>query len=194
MNLTKALLLPAFMFAFLAISAQRNVYDIFLFGNKIGQTVVERKQTGKTVQYTLTSKSEASVLFTKKTSEMNYKIVYEDGQLLSAYVKNVKDGVTEISDILWQGTQYLIKKGAEILHLSQPINFSSVHLYFTEPIGRTNIFSERLGEYCRFTKTAEGVYECKLPNGVSNIYRYKNGMLYELEMSKGASVYLRLVK
>jgi hypothetical protein len=192
--LLRAFFLPFFLLVFQFIAAQKNVYDIILFGNKIGQTIVERKETGNTIQYTLTSKSEANVLFTKKTSEMNYNIVYQNGQLLSAYVKNVKDGVTEISNILWQGTQYMIKKGAEILHINQPISFSSVQLYFTEPIGRASIFSERIGEYCRFTKTGEGVYECKLANGVSNIYRYRNGKLYELEMSKGASVYLRPAK
>lgn len=177
------------------LKAQTNVYDIFLFGNKIGQTVVARKDDGNgNVHYTLRSKSEANLMFTKKTSEVNFDITYLNGKLISAYTKNIKDGVTEISNTIWQGTQYLIKKGSEILHLSTPIDFSSVHLYFTEPKGRTSIFSERMGEYCTFTKTADGVYECKLANGVSNIYRYRNGVLYELEMSKGASVFLRLVK
>ncbi|MCW5906876.1 MAG: hypothetical protein KIS94_03380 [Chitinophagales bacterium] len=177
------------------LPAQKQVYDIFLFGNKIGQTIVERKDNGNgTVKYTLNSKSEANVIFTKKTSEMNYDIIYENGQLLSAYTKNMKDGVTEISKTIWQGTKYLIQKGAEMLHLDKPIDFSSIQLYFSEPKGRTVIFSERLGEYCTFKQTSPGVYECKLANGVSNIYRYKDGALYELEMSKGASVYLRPAK
>lgn len=169
------------------------MYDIILFGNKIGQTIVERTDDGKGhVHYTLRSKSEANLVFTKRTSEMSFDITYLNGKLISAYTKNIKDGATEISNIIWQGTQYLIKKGSEILHLNTPVDFSSIHLYFTEPKGRTTIFSERMGQYCTFTRTAEGVYECKLANGVNNIYRYKNGILYELEMSKGGSVYLRL--
>jgi hypothetical protein len=191
----KGLLSLLLLIAFTITQAQKNVYDIFLFGNKIGQTVVERKDDGKgTVHFTLRSKSEANLLFTKKTSEMTFDITYLNGKLISAYTQSIKDGVTEISNIIWQGTQYLIKKGAQILHLSNPIDFSSIHLYFTEPKERTRIFSERMGEYCTFTKIAEGVYECKLANGVNNIYRYRNGVLYELEISKGASVFLRLVK
>jgi hypothetical protein len=189
----KTLFVIFFLLVVFIVGAQKNVYDIYLFGNRIGQTVVERKNDGKgTVHYTLRSKSEANLMFTKKTSEMSFDITYINGKLISAYTKNIKDGVTEISNTIWQGTQYLIKKGAEILHLSNPIDFSSIHLYFMEPKGRTSIFSERMGEYCTFKKTAEGVYECKLANGVSNIYRYRNGVLYELEMSKGASVFLRL--
>ncbi len=183
------------LFNLLVCTAQKHVYDIVLFGNKIGQTVVERIDKGNGVmEYKLNSQSKVNALFVKKTSEMDYDIMYRNGQLFSSYVKNVKDGVTEISDVLWQGTQYLITKGAEMLHLSNPIDFSSIHLYWTEPKGKSDIFSERLGEYCHFTKTGEGEYVCKLADGVSNIYRYKNGVLYELEMSKGASVFLRLVQ
>lgn len=125
---------------------------------------------------------------------MNYDIYYKDGKLYSAYVKNVKDGVTEIVNILWEATRYVIKKGSEILHLNQQLDFSTINLYFAEPVGKTSIFSERLGAFTAFKKTAEGVYECKLDNGVNNIYRYRNGVLYELEMSKGASVFMRLVQ
>lgn len=190
----KTLFSLLFLIAGLASSAQKHVYDIVLFGNKIGQTVVERIDKGNGVmEYKLNSESKVNALFVKKTSVMNYDIMYRNGQLFSAYVKNVKDGVTEISDILWQGTQYLITKGAEMLHLTQPIDFSAIHLYWTEPKGKSDIFSERLGQYCHFTKTGEGEYVCKLADGVSNIYRYKNGVLYEMEMSKGASVFLRLV-
>jgi hypothetical protein len=191
----KKLFLPLLLVSFTLLHAQRNVYDVILFGNKIGQTVVERKDEGNgKVNYTLRSKSEAQVIFTKKTSETFFDITYLNGQLFSAYTKDIKDGVTQVSNIIWQGTQYLIKKGSEMLHVNNPIDFSSIHLYFTEPKGRTSIFSERIGDYCTFVKTGEGVYECKLANGVNNIYRYRNGILYELEMSKGASVFLRLAR
>jgi len=182
------------LFMFLCF-AQKRSYDVVLFGKKIGSTIVERIDKGNgVVDYKLTSSSEVDVLFSKKTSYMNYDVVYKDGKLISAYVKNVKDGVTEIVNIIWEGTQYMIKKGAEMLHLNQQLDFSTIHLYFTEPVNRTRIFSERLGQYCNFTKLAEGVYQCKLDNGVSNIYRYRNGILYEMEMSKGASVFLKLVQ
>ena len=132
--------------------------------------------------------------FTHKTSFMNFDVVYKDGKLLSSYCKNVKDGITEIVTVGWEGTRYIIKKGEEVLQLNQLVDFSAIQLYFNEPKGKGKIFSERLGQFCSFIKTAEGEYECKLANGVSNIYRYKNGVLYELEMSKGASVFMKLSK
>lgn len=190
----KCLLLLLFLLSTYFLQAQKHVYSVELFGKKIGQTVVERSDKGMgEVNYKLTSRSEANVLFVRKTSNMDYDVTYKNGQLFSSYCKNVKDNVTEIATIAWNGTQYLIHKGEDVLKLAQPLDFSAVQLYFSEPKNRTSIFSERMGEFCKFVRTADGVYECKLANGVTNIYRYKNGTLYELEMNKGASVFMRLV-
>ena len=190
----KKLLLPVLIMFSLLLSSQKHTYDIELFGKKIGETIVERIDKGNhEEQFKLTSTSEVNILFTHKTSLMIFDITYKDGKLFSSYCKNVKDGVTEIVTIAWNGTKYVIKKGEEALQLTQPLDFSAVQLYYTEPKGKAKIFSERLGEFCNFAKTAEGVYQCKLSNGVTNIYRYKNGVLYELEMSKGASVFMKLV-
>ncbi len=190
----KKLLLPVFFMFSLALVAQKHTYNIELFGKSIGKTTVERIDKGKgEMQFKLNSSSEVNILFTHKTSLMNLDITYKDGKLLSSYCKNVKDGVTEVVTIAWYGTKYLIKRGEEALQFTQPVDFSAIQLYFLEPVGKTKIFSERLGEFTNFIKLTEGVYQCKLSNGVTNIYRYKNGMLYELEMSKGASVFMKLV-
>jgi hypothetical protein len=183
------------LFFSLLLSAQKHIYDVELFGKKIGTTVVERIDKGNgEVEFKLNSSSEVNILFTRKTANMNLDVVYKNGKLFSSYVKNVKDEVTEIVTMLWDGTKYIIKKGQEALQLNANIDFSSVHLYFTEPKGRSQIFSERLGQFCSFTNLSAGVYKCKLDNGVENIYRYRNGVLYELEMTKGASVFLKLVQ
>lgn len=191
----KKLLLPVFFLSVLSLSAQKHIYNIELFGKKIGQTIVERIDKGNgEIQFKLQSNSEVNILFTHKTSDMHTEASYKDGKLISSYCKNVKDGVTEIVSVAWNGTKYIIKKGEEVLQLTPLLDFSSIQLYFNEPNGRAKIFSERVGQLCDFIKTAEGVYECKMNNGVLNIYRYKNGVLYELEMSKGASVFMKLVQ
>lgn len=170
------------------------MYDVELFGKKIGTTVVERIDKGNgEIEYKLNSSSEVNILFSKKTSMMNFDVIYKDGKLFSSYVKNVKDDVTEIVTMLWDGTKYVIKKGEEALQYSPQLDFSTIHLYFVEPKGKTKIFSERLSKFCNFDNMGNGAYRCKLDNGVENIYRYKNGVLYELEMSKGASVFMKLV-
>ena len=191
----KSLLLPLIFLFSLSLSAQKHIYEIELFGKKIGETIVERIDKGNgEVQFKLKSNSDVNILFTHKTSVMDFDVRYKDGKLFSAYCKSVKDGVTEITTTAWDGTKYLIKKGEEVFNLSQVIDLTAIQLYFLEPKGKTKIFSERVGQFCNFIKSTEGVYECKMANGVINIYRYKSGALYELEMSKGASVFMKLVQ
>ena len=191
----KNLLLLVLFLLCLKLTAQKHVYDVELFGKKIGQTFVERIDKGNgEIQFKLQSKSDVNILFTHKTSVMNTDALYKDGKMISSYCKNVKDGVTEIVSVAWNGTKYIIKKGEEVLQLTQQLDFSSIQLYYNEPVGKTKIFSERMGQICGFVKTAEGEYVCKLANGITNIYRYKKGVLYELEMSKGASVFMKLVQ
>jgi len=191
----KHLALVFLLISSLALNAQKHLYDVELFGKKIGSTVIERVDKGNgEMEIKLTSNTQVNILFTKKASSMNIDVIYKNGQLFSSYVKNVKDDVTEVVTILWDGAKYIIKKGEETLQLKQAVAFSSTLLYFIEPKGRPVIFSERLGRFCNFKNISEGVYECKLENGVDNIYRYQNGVMYELEMSKGASVFMRLVK
>lgn len=177
------------------VHSQKRTYQVELFGKEIGSTIVERIEKGNgEVNFKLTNTSEVNILFTRKTSKVNFDITYKEGRLFSSYCKNVKDGVTEVVTIAWNGTKYIIKKGEEALQMAQPIDFSAIQLYFVEPKDRSKVFSERIGEFTNFIKTAEGVYECKLSNGVKNIYRYRDGLLYELEMSKGASVFMKLVQ
>lgn len=175
--------------------AQTRLYDVELFGKKIGTCTIQRIDNGNgEVRYRLNSSSAVSALFINKSSLMDFDVVYKDGKLISSYCKKVDDAVTEITTVLWDGMKYVINKGNETLQLNQMIDFSAIQLYFTEPDGRSQVFSERIGAFSDFLKKKEGVYSCKVDNGVNNTYRYKDGMLYELEMSKGASVFMRLVQ
>lgn len=195
MHPLKHLALVLLFLSSLLLNAQKHIYDVELFGKKIGSTVVERIDKGNNeVEYKLSSSSSVNILFTHKTSDMIMDVIYKNGRLISSYVKNVKDDVTEVTTVVWDGAKYVIKKGEETLVLKQVVDFSNVLLYYVEPKGRLTIFSERLGLFRNFMPNGNGVYECKLDNGVDNIYTYKNGALVELEMSKGASVFMKLVK
>jgi hypothetical protein len=184
-----------FLILFISSSAQKHLYDVQLLGKSIGSLTVEKIDKGNgEVEYKLNSASEVSIFFTKKSSVMTLDAVYKNGKLVSSYCQNIKDDATEIVTVAWDGVKYIIKKGQEVLEYDRSIDFSAVLLYFNEPINRTRIFSERLGQFTTYTKLAPGIYESKLQEtGVTNTYHYKNGTLYELEMSKGASVFLKLI-
>jgi hypothetical protein len=191
----KFLFTPLIYIICITIFAQKHVYDVELFGKKIGTAVIERidKGNGET-EYKMNSNTHVNILFTAKSSVLNFDVVYKDGKLISSYYKNVKDDMTEIATVAYDGVKYIIHKGQDVLTLNQAIDFSVAMLYFTEPLGRSRIFSERLGQFLNFKNVSKGVYQCVQDNGVTNLYWYSNGVLYELEISKGASVLMKLVQ
>lgn len=183
------------LFVYIHTQAQKRVYDVFLLGKKIGKTEVERiEKEDETIEYKLESRSEMNIFFSRKTSYTHYDVVYKKGQLISSYYKDVKDEVTEIVSILWDGSKYVIRKREEVLEMAEPVHFSAMSLYFHEPKQLERFFSERLSRFFRIGKKAEGTYECQLEKGVSATYHYRNGQLDELQMTKGVSVMMKLVR
>lgn len=179
----------------LSTTAQRRVYEVSLFGKVIGKTVVERiDRGGGTVEYNLHSHSETSILFTKKKSDIVYHVVYKFGKLFSSSYKSERDDEVEGSSITWDGAKYLIRVGTEEWEQVEAIDYSAMLMYFFEPKNQKSFFSERIAKMVQFSKAAAGIYQWKVDNGVTNIYRYRNGILYESEVSKGASVFMRLVQ
>ncbi len=175
--------------------AQKRSFDIILFGNVIGETVVVKTEDGTgDYNYRLKSNSHAKILFTERSSNMEFDVKYNSGKLYSSLCKVINNGTLAITEIAKDAQGYLIKKEAEVLRIAQPITFSSMELYFSEPVSQKQVFSERMGVFAAFTKTAPGEYMNKI-NDVTNIYRYRNGSLYEIEIRKPlGSVYLRARK
>jgi len=176
-------------------TAQKRSFDIVLLGSVIGETVVVKIEDGKgNCDYKLKSTSRAKILFTERSSNMDFDVRYLSGKLYTSLCKVVNNGTLAITEIAKDAQGYLIKKEAEVLRIAQPITFSSMELYFSEPVSQKQVFSERMGVFASFTKTAPGEYMNKI-NDVTNIYRYRNGALYEVEIRKPlGSVYLRARK
>ena len=174
--------------------SQKLSFDIFLFGNKIGSTIVEKTIKNDSVTtYTLQSNSEAHIFFTTRKIALHYDIVYKHNQLFSSYSKNTRNDEVHVTTIQWQNNNYIMKREDGALCIKPPVDCSTVKLFFAEPCNNQQIFSERLGEYRMIKKTGDGTYEAEMKEGLTYIYHYKNGKLLELEMRKGllGSIYLR---
>lgn len=174
--------------------SQKLTFDIFLFGNKIGQTVIERNvKNDSIITYTLNSASEAHIFFVTRKISLHYDIVYNRGQLVSSYSKNTRNEEVHITTIRWENGNYLMKRDDGDFCLKPMVTCSTVKLFFTEPCDPKQVFSERMGEYRGIKKTGEGIYQAEMSDGLTYYYRYKNGKLMEFEMRKGllGSVYLK---
>ena len=175
--------------------SQKLKFDIFLFGNKIGQTIVERTvKNDSIISYSLRSNSQAHIFFITRKIALHYDILYKQGRLFSSYSKSTRNDEVQVTTIMWLGNKYLMKRQDGTFNINTVVDCSTVKLFFAEPCNTSRIFSERMGEFRSLKKAKEGVYEAAMQDGLTYFYRYKNGVLYELEMCKGASVFMRLVK
>lgn len=177
--------------------AQKLAFDVILFGNKIGQTIVEQSSKGDSLtMYELNSHSEARILFASHKVALHYELMFKHGQLISVYSKGNTNGKVDVTTINWQGTKYFMKRHDGNFNINVPVYCSTTLLFFNEPCDGARVFSERMGEYRTIRKVADGEYKADMQDGLTYYYRYKGGRLIELEMRRGilGAAYLRPAK
>ena len=99
------------------------------------------------------------------------------------------------ASINWDGSKYNITNEKKKFTHPTEVKYSVISLYFSEPKGMKQLFTERIGEVYPLTDLGSGRYEYKIPNGDKNVYVYKNGELVETERKTIiGTVYVKLVK
>jgi hypothetical protein len=192
----KLIALYLLVWLFVGVFGQTLKYDVILFGDKIGSlTAVRNVKPDSTVEYHVASSSEAKVLWVNKKSKLNSDVVFKGGKLQSSLVKNITEEAEKEIRILWDKAKYIIEKGNETIVCTENICYTTTMLYFWEPKNINRIFSERVGIFVKLMKNSDGNYEMTMPDGVTSIFKYRNGIAYEIELKKTlGSVYLKLVQ
>jgi len=175
---------------------QKLKYEVYLMGNKIGETTIERTDSAGLRHYLLRSNTDAKVFFVERKSDMSTDAFYDSkGNLFTSFFQNIKNGEKFLTKIFWESDKLVVNKDGEKKVVPIAVNFSSLLLYFTEPHNMQKVFSERMGEFFDLVKQADGTYTGHIGETTST-YTYKNGKLVQLEMSKGSlgSVFLKLIQ
>ena len=177
-----------FLIAILLLScsvsfSQKIKFDVFLLGNKIGETIVECRDSAGLKIYTLRSHTDAKVLFVERTSAMSTDARYtKDGKLFSSSCQSMKSDERFFTTTVRDGaTRYLINKDGVKTVVTTPITYSSIMLYFIEPANMQKVFSERLGGFFQMARQPDSTYLTYVEEHYAN-YTYKGGKLMELEI------------
>lgn len=187
------LLLTAFLTG-QTVFAQKLQYDVILMGKKIGEMSLSKSYGEHGERYIMNSESSAKVLFVKQDSKVNFDVLYKGGSMIkSLYVSEKKDD-NIITKVNKENNLYKVSYNNQASHVKENIVFSSILLYFKEPIGINRVFVERIGDFLPLKKTAPGEYEYLQPDGTRSIFRYSQGKLKEIELKRSmGSVYIRPV-
>lgn len=174
-----------FFISHISISAQRQEFEMFLTGSKIGTLVTEKKEKGNVVMYTLNSTATAKILWKEIATVTSYSVIFKDGKLSESYFEHRENGEVEkfCKVVVGGESGYSInhwKKGKyDLGPVTDMCLISSI--YYAEPYDGLKMFNEGWGEFTAVKKTGTGEYEFKAPDGNRNVYRYKNGRISEAE-------------
>ena len=188
----------ALILIFLSLSLGSNAfgqsfkYEVILMNKKIGDMSVTKTNSTSGERYILNSESTAKILFIKQSSKVNFDVLYNRGALVKSLYISEKDDENVRTQVHKADNLYKVNSNNALTHVKENIGFSSIMLYFKEPVGVTKIFIEREGGFLPIQKTGAGQYEYTLADGTKNTYRYQNGVLHEIEIRRGVgAVYIR---
>lgn len=175
----KWLVLSAFQITSNSVSKRHFVVQR---GNaKIGELTVTEKKVNEKVTYALTSDVLVQFLFTIQVRE-SIKDVFEHDRLVHSSHQRYVNGALKIDHILQHnGINYtMVDKDKRTAQLNDPIERSTLSIYFSEPKDGQQIYSQNFQCMLRITKTGNHCYAIELPNGSTTTYQYEQGILKQV--------------
>ena len=163
-------------------SAQKLTYKILLNNKMIGTLLADRQVQKEKVNYVLQSKMSVHKIL---TFDIEYKLESDfiNGKMIAstAYQKtNNKIHTNTITK--WDGVQYTVQLPDENLaRINKNINYNMCTIYYLEPIGLTQIYSDAFGKFLNIRSLGNHRYELTLPDGKTNYYNYAAGICFQVE-------------
>jgi hypothetical protein len=181
----KQLVLIAMILAFpLSLLLAQTIHlDVMMDDTKCGDINVVAKKQSKQTEYEMTSNVKVKMLF-EITMAGKTNDVFKDGKLFSSNAKRVSSIGSENKEtkILWDGKKYTITKSSDDPStVTTPITFCLTDLYFKEPTGVSQVFSEMQGIYLPLTNLQNNQYQLQVNDSKKDIYTYANGKLVKVE-------------
>ena len=161
-------------------SAQVMVYDIFIAGKNVGNSMVTKKRIDSTKTYYSALTDVKYSLFKDTQLVYLYEAIFKQDTLQNAFFIHKKNGEvseeTKIERLANRKYYSTLIDNQKDWH-DQIIKKSMVQAYFNQPLKRDSLFSERFHEYVQVAKLPEeNKYMFIIPNGDKNIYEYdENG-------------------
>ncbi len=163
--------------------AQKSTYSITAAGKEIGQISTLLVKSGNTETYKVVSEVNFKVLWNHYNRKTDNLAIFENGILQKSHSGVYMDHELEDSaSMVLNNDKYSCYRYPDKTSTFSDslLQFTSVQLYYKEPIGFDKIYSERFLDYCRVEKLGNHKYKIHLPNGKQNIYTYVDGILTEV--------------
>jgi hypothetical protein len=157
------------------------LFDVILFGKKIGRMTMSKFESGDTVHYVLQGRSKAKILWMEYDDVSRYEVKYKGGKMLYCKYKEDMNGKLKyFTEIIYNGTEYIATTKSVTKKIVPEAYPSLLSLYYKEPVGVSKIYFEAQMMTTPLVTTKPGQYVFKNNEGHNNTYIYQNGALQEL--------------
>ncbi len=158
-------------------------YKIIRNGDDIGWMRLEKTIAGNNSELLLVSEIKTRfvyhiTVFTKETS------TFENGKLVySSQTRKTNGSIKLEKQTRLMANEYEVSENGEMEKLPfSAINSNLLCLYFQEPININSVYCDNQQCFVQVTKTADGGYFVKFPNGNANRYYYKDGVCVKIKI------------
>jgi hypothetical protein len=159
-------------------------YKIMRGGNDIGRLHLEKNIVGNKSNLLLVSEIKTYILFLITVS-VKESSTFENGKLIYSSQFRKTNGITKLDkQTRYVANKYEVMENGKKENLSFPfIGTNLLNLYFQEPISTNSVYCDKQQCFVKITKTPDGGYKMKFPDGNSNYYYYERGICTKIKIS-----------
>lgn len=183
----KTLLLLILASNIIIVQAQKTAisFEVVFKKNKIGTVQAVQEKTGNKITHDLSTKTDAKVFMIAVHVESEVTLMKENGTLVkgTAYrhanrgSEDVHATVKKIAEKTYQAE----KNGKINRFENTTIDFCVVDLFFKEPVGLKQVFSNMYADFMTLKDLGAGRYLVVTPDKKNTYYNYQNGQLITVE-------------
>ncbi|RYZ51175.1 MAG: hypothetical protein EOP49_12310 [Sphingobacteriales bacterium] len=153
-------------------------YLIYQDGKEIGEIKASRWNRDKQTHFEVKTSLNIRMLGSQKVTYSSHA-VYQNAHLLQSVARSyLNDKLHHNCQVTLKSNRYEIKRDKNLSYLGRQIGYSGVMLYFKEPNGISQVFSEMTGQDNMMKRTGDGQYTMTdSKSKKQNRYVYRNGQL-----------------
>lgn len=174
-------IIPFFLLAYTSINnetteVEKISFNIIKKNSRIGYIDIEKTSLNKITTYILDSEVKVKVVFNFSAIGREKSIYKDDTLIFSSIYRKLNNKVKLNQSLFFVNGKYLLKKKNKKEEINiDVINSNLVTLFFYEPVGIQEIYSDKYKKMVKITPIGNSRYKVVLPNKSTSIYHYQNG-------------------
>jgi hypothetical protein len=174
-----------FVSAAIASPREGTSFDILYRDKVIGEVMVKEINTSDGVIRKLESNSTIRIIISVHV-KAEYQVVRNKNGLMTEGIgsreANMGNHNVQSKTRCVAPNKYKVERNGEVwIHNDFPIDFCVADMFFSEPNGRTQVYSNMYGKNLSLVREKDRSYHLVTPDGKDSFYYYQNGKLLRVE-------------